>query len=74
MSADPAEVEEWLRQLPPHGLLVGKIRNPAEGADLLGTWLYPFCVGVLALSGAGCRALLLWAARQLAGGRRGVLV
>ena len=69
---DPVHVGVW--RLRPNGLIVGKIRNPAEGADLLGTWLYPFCVGVLALSGMGCRALLLWAARQLAGGRRGVLV
>ena len=46
--SDPVHTGVW--RLRPSGWIVGKIRNTAEGSDLLGIWLYPLCVGVLALS------------------------
>lgn len=70
--SDPVHAGVW--RFPNGGLMIGKIRNPSEGTDLLGIWLYPACVGILALSGLIGRTLLLWAVRQLAHGRGEVFV
>ncbi len=61
--SDPVHEGVWRG---PHIFLIGKIRNPVEATELLGIWLYPLCVGVLALSWSGGRMLLLWAVRRIA--------
>jgi uncharacterized membrane protein len=67
--SDPAHAGVWL--LRPSGLIVGKIGKipSADATELLGIWLYPLCVGVLALSWLSGRVLLLWVVRQIARSR-----
>jgi uncharacterized membrane protein len=67
---DPVRAGVWRY---PHGGFTIGIVNPADATELLGIWLYPLCVGVLALSWLGGRMLLLWAVRQIARNRGATL-
>ena len=60
---DPVHAGVW--QYPHGGFTIG-IDNGADATELLGIWLYPLCVGVLALSWLAGRMLLLWAVRRIA--------
>jgi hypothetical protein len=60
---DPVRAGVW--RYPQGGFTIGLV-NPADATELLGMWLYPLCVGVLALSWLGGRRLLLWAVRRIA--------
>jgi hypothetical protein len=60
---DPVRAGVWRY---PHGGFTIGIVSPADATELLGFWLYPLCVGVLALSWLGGRTLLLWAVRRIA--------
>lgn len=68
--SDPMHAGMWRGM---HGLfLIGKIKDPAAATELLGLWLYPLCVGVLALSWMSSRMLLLWAVRRIARSREAI--
>jgi uncharacterized membrane protein len=67
---DPVRAGVW--RFPQGGLTIGLV-NPADATELLGMWLYPLCVGVLALSWLGGRMLLLWAVRRIARNRGATL-
>lgn len=45
--SDPVHAGLWRGA---HQFFIGKIDNPANATELLGSWLYPLCAGVLALS------------------------
>jgi uncharacterized membrane protein len=60
---DPVRAGVW--RYPHGGFTIGLV-NPAEGTELLGVWLYPLCVGVLALSWLSGRMLLLWVVKRIA--------
>ncbi|HEY1849524.1 MAG TPA: hypothetical protein VGG60_00750 [Candidatus Binataceae bacterium] len=60
---DPVRAGVWRY---PHGGFTIGVVNPADATELLGFWLYPLCVGLLALSWLGGRTLLLWAVRRIA--------
>lgn len=64
--SDPVHAGLWRGV---HQFFVGKIDNPADATELLGIWLYPLCVGVLALCWLVGRLILLWAVRRLARAR-----
>lgn len=69
--SDPVHAGVWIGA---HGFFdIGKIGNPAHATELLGNWLYPLCVGVLALSWLSGRKLLLWAVRRIARSRGAAL-
>jgi uncharacterized membrane protein len=63
---DPAHTGLWRGA---HAFFIGKIDNPAEATDLLGIWLYPMCVGVLALCWMSCRMLLVRTVSRIARSR-----
>lgn len=64
--SDPVHTGLWRGS---HTFFIGKIDNPAEATDLLGIWLYPLCVGVLALCWLSGRMLLVRAVRRMARNR-----
>jgi uncharacterized membrane protein len=64
--SDPVHAGLWRGA---HQFFIGKIDNPADATELLGFWLYPLCVGILALSWFIGRLLLLWAVRRIARSR-----
>lgn len=61
--SDPVHAGLWRGA---HQFFLGKIDDPGEATELLGTWLYPLCVAVLALTWFTGRLLLLWTVRRIA--------
>jgi uncharacterized membrane protein len=60
---DPVHAGLWRGA---HQFFIGKIDDPANATELLGTWLYSLCVCVLALTWLIGRWTLIWAVRGLA--------
>ena len=68
---DPVHAWVWRGT---HGFfLIGIIADPTMATELLGIWLYPLCIGGLALSWLSARMLLLWAATRIVRSRSAAL-
>jgi len=63
---DPIHTGLWRNA---HEFFIGKIDSPMTATDLLGDWIYPLTVAVVALSWIAGRFVLLWAIRRLARNR-----
>ncbi|HEU4600632.1 MAG TPA: hypothetical protein VFS24_01630 [Steroidobacteraceae bacterium] len=65
--ADPVHAGVWRDA---HQFVIGKIADPASATELLGSWLYPLCVGVVPMSWATGRFIRRVLATRITPARR----